>query len=120
MNVRNSMYHILTGIPFDGKKAAEMGLVNEAVPKVRLRKRTMELAKLLLGKNPHALRACKQAVRTVQGLPYELSADYLAAKSVQLEFYDDEKGRSQGLTQFLDEKSYRPGLGTMRRKKKSG
>jgi trans-feruloyl-CoA hydratase/vanillin synthase len=26
MNVRNAMYHILTGIPFDGKKAAEMGL----------------------------------------------------------------------------------------------
>jgi trans-feruloyl-CoA hydratase/vanillin synthase len=74
----------------------------------------------LLGKNPNTLRACKQAVRAVQGMPYELSADYLAAKSAQLEFYDDEKGRNEGLTQFLDEKSYRPGLGTMRRKKHSG
>ena len=108
------------GIPFDGKKAAEMGLVNEAVPKSQLRARTAELAKLLLGKNPNTLRACKQAVRAVQGMPYELSADYLAAKSAQLEFYDDEKGRNEGLTQFLDEKSYRPGLGTMRRKKHSG
>jgi feruloyl-CoA hydratase/lyase len=62
MNVRNAMYHILTGIPFDGKKAAEMGLVNEAVPKAQLRARTIELAKLLLGKNPNTLRACKQAV----------------------------------------------------------
>src|SRR4051812_10396071 len=78
------------------------------------------LAKLLLGKNPNTLRACKQAVRAVQGMPYELSADYLAAKSAQLEFYDDEKGRNEGLTQFLDEKSYRPGLGAMRRKKQSG
>ena len=52
MNVRNAMYHILTGIPFDGKKAVEMGLVNEAVPKAQLRARTIELAKLLLGKNP--------------------------------------------------------------------
>ncbi|HEY7661956.1 MAG TPA: p-hydroxycinnamoyl CoA hydratase/lyase [Xanthobacteraceae bacterium] len=120
MNVRNSMYYILTGLPFDGRKAAEMGLVNEAVPRAKLRARTVELAKLLLGKNPNTLRACKQAVRAVQGLPYELSADYLAAKSAQLEFYDDEKGRSEGLTQFLDEKSYRPGLGAMRRKKKSG
>jgi trans-feruloyl-CoA hydratase/vanillin synthase len=120
MNVRNAMYHILTGIPFDGKKAAEMGLVHEAVPKAQLRARTIELAKLLLGKNPNTLRACKQAVRAVQGMPYELSADYLAAKSAQLEFYDDEKGRNEGLTQFLDEKSYRPGLGTMRRKKQSG
>ena len=120
MNVRNAMYHILTGIPFDGKKAAEMGLVNEAVPKAHFRARTIELAKLLLGKNPNTLRACKQAVRAVQGMPYELSADYLAAKSAQLEFYDDEKGRNEGLTQFLDEKSYRPGLGAMRRKKQSG
>src|SRR3954469_109826 len=120
MNVRNAMYHILTGIPFDGKKAAEMGLVNEAVPKAQLRARTIELAKLLLGKNPNTLRACKQAVRAGQGMPYELSADYLAAKSAQLEFYDDEKGRNEGLTQFLDEKSYRPGLGAMRRKKLSG
>ena len=120
MNVRNAMYHILTGIPFDGKKAAEMGLVNEAVPKAQLRARTVELAKLLLGKNPSTLRACKQAVRAVQGMPYELSADYLAAKSAQLEFYDDEKGRTDGLTQFLDEKSYRPGLGAMRRKKQPG
>jgi feruloyl-CoA hydratase/lyase len=120
MNVRNAMYHILTGIPFDGKKAAEMGLVNEAVPKAQLRDRTIELAKLLLGKNPNTLRACKQAVRAVQGMPYELSADYLAAKSAQLEFYDDEKGRNEGLTQFLDEKSYRPGLGAMKRKKQSG
>jgi feruloyl-CoA hydratase/lyase len=120
MNVRNSMYYILTGLPFDGKKAVEMGLVNEAVPQAKLKARTIELAKLLLGKNPNTLRACKQAVRAVQGMPYELSADYLAAKSAQLEFYDDEHGRDQGLTQFLDEKSYRPGLGTMPRKKKSG
>jgi feruloyl-CoA hydratase/lyase len=120
MNVRNSMYYILTGLPFDGKKAVEMGLVNEAVPHAKLKARTIELAKLLLGKNPHTLRACKQAVRAVQGMPYELAADYLASKSAQLEFYDDEQGRTQGLTQFLDEKSYRPGLGTMRRKKKSG
>jgi feruloyl-CoA hydratase/lyase len=119
MNARNSMYYVLTGIPFDGRKAVEMGLVNEAVPKARLRERTIELAKILLGKNPHALRACKQAVRGVQGMPYELSYDYLAAKAAQLEFYDDEDGRTQGLTQFLDEKSYRPGLGTMRRRKRS-
>ncbi len=119
MNLRNSMYYILTGIPFDGKKAAEMGLVNEAVPKARLRERTIEIAKMLLRKNPHALRACKQAVRAVQNLPYELSADYLAAKAAQLQFHDDEKGRAGGMAQFLDEKSYRPGLGAMRRKKRS-
>lgn len=119
MNVRNAMYYTLTGLPFDGKKAAEIGLVNEAVPKAMLRKRTIEVAKILLGKNPHALRACKQAVRGVQGLPFDLSFDYLGAKIAQMQFFDDEKGRSQGMSQFLDEKSYRPGLQSMSRKKKS-
>lgn len=119
MNVRNAMYYTLTGLPFDGKKAAEIGLVNEAVPKAMLRKRTIEVAKILLGKNPHALRACKQVVRGVQGLPFDLSFDYLGAKIAQMQFFDDEKGRSQGMSQFLDEKSYRPGLQSMSRKKKS-
>ena len=58
--------------------------------------------------------------KSLAGPAQAISADYLAAKSAQLEFYDDEQGRAEGLTQFLDEKSYRPGLGMMRRKKKSG
>jgi len=68
-------------------------------------------------KNQHTARICKQAVRAVQGgMPYELAYDYLAAKAAQLEFVDDEDGRTHGLAQFLDEKSYRPGLGAFRRK----
>jgi trans-feruloyl-CoA hydratase/vanillin synthase len=118
MSLRDSMFYILTGTPFSGAQAAQMGIVNEAVPKAKLRSRTMEVARMLLEKNPHALRICKQAVRSVQGMPYEVAYDYLAAKGAQLEFQDDEGGRTQGLTQFLDEKSYRPGLGAMSRKKK--
>jgi feruloyl-CoA hydratase/lyase len=118
MNLRDSMYYILTGETFDGKKAAQMGLVNESVPRARLRERTTALAQTLIGKNPHTLRACKEAVRGSVGMPFELAFDYLGAKSMQLRLIDDEGGRTQGLTQFLDEKSYRPGLGPMRRKKK--
>ena len=29
---RDALYYIMTGEPFDGRKAAEMRLVNEAVP----------------------------------------------------------------------------------------
>ena len=56
--------------------------------------------------------------RSCLSIPFEASGDYLAAKSSQLRLIDDENGRNQGLTQFLDEKSYRPGLGAMRRDKK--
>lgn len=33
MGQRNALYYIMTGEPFNGVKAVEMGLVNEAVPK---------------------------------------------------------------------------------------
>ena len=111
MNLRDAMYYIMTGETFDGRQAKQMGLVNEAVPKERLRARTTELAKTLLAKNPTVLRACKQAVRGVQGMAWELSDDYLMAKSAQARFLDGEQGRAQGLKQFLDDKSFRPGLG---------
>ena len=118
MSFRNAMYYTLTGETFDGKQAAAMGIVNEAVPKAKLKERTTELANMLKSKNPHALRACKEAIRACTNIPWESSGDYLAAKSTQLRFVDGENGRTQGLTQFLDEKSYRPGLGPMRREKK--
>ncbi len=115
MRHRDAMYYVMTGNPFDGKKAAEMGLVNESVPKEKLREHTRALAIELMGKNPTVLRACKQAVRFVQGMSWEQSDEYLMTKNWAARHIDPEAGRSQGLKQFLDEKSFKPGLGTMRR-----
>ncbi len=115
MRHRDAMYYIMTGEPFSGARAAEMGLVNEAVPLARLRERTTELAKVLLGKNPAALRACKTALRTVEGMPWETSNEYLMSKAAQLRLQDQEGGRTKGMKQFLDDKSFRPGLETYRR-----
>src|SRR3990172_10156988 len=63
MNQRDALYHIMTGENFNGVKAASMGLVNEAVPRARLRERTREIARTLLGKNPAAPRAAKGAFK---------------------------------------------------------
>ncbi len=115
MRHRDAMYYIMTGHPFDGKKAAEMGLVNESVPKSKLRERTRALAMDLKAKNPATLRACKQAVRFVQGMSWEQSDEYLMTKNQAARFLDTEAGRSQGLKQFLDDKSFKPGLQTMKR-----
>jgi trans-feruloyl-CoA hydratase/vanillin synthase len=115
MCLRDAMYYVMTGETFDGKKAAEMRLVNEAVPRDKLRERTRALARTLLDKNPTVLRAAKHAVRHVIGMPWEQSDEYLMAKGVQARFQDPEQGRSQGLKQFLDDKSFRPGLAPMRR-----
>jgi trans-feruloyl-CoA hydratase/vanillin synthase len=115
MGQRHSMYYIMTGETFDGRKAAAMGLVNEAVPRAELRERTKKLAATLIEKNPMALRIAKHAARRVREMSWEDAEDYLFAKLDQLRFNDPEKGREKGMTQFLDEKSYRPGLKAYRR-----
>lgn len=115
MNQRDALYYIMTGETFDGKKAARMGLVNEAVPKAKLRPRTTQLARKLLEKNPTVLRQAKIAFKFCTDMSWEEAADYLMAKSDQARLMDPERGREQGMKQFLDEKSFRPGLQNYRR-----
>jgi trans-feruloyl-CoA hydratase/vanillin synthase len=115
INHRDALYYIMTGETFDGKRAAAMGLVNEAVPRERLRERTRELAKVLLEKNPGVLKAAKHAYRRVLDMSWDDAEDYLFAKIDQSRFLDPSGGREKGMKQFLDEKSYKPGLGAYRR-----
>ena len=107
---RDALYFIMTGEPFDGRRAAEMRLVNEAVPAARLRERTRELAAKLAATNPEVLRAAKVGYKIAQEMPWEQAEDYLYAKFEQSQFLDAEQARRRGMQQFLDEKSFRPGL----------
>jgi feruloyl-CoA hydratase/lyase len=115
MTQRDALYYIMTGETFDGRRAAEMRLVNEAVPLQELRGRTRQLADMLLQKNPTVLRAAKSAYRRVREMGWDHAEDFLMAKMDQVRFLDPEHGRDQGMSQFLDEKTYRPGLQTYRR-----
>jgi trans-feruloyl-CoA hydratase/vanillin synthase len=117
MNQRDTLYYAMTGETFDGRRAAQMGLVNEAVPKERLRERTRELAKVLIAKNPSAMRATKHACKRVHDMSWDDAYDYLMAKHDQLILLDPERGRQKAMTQFLDEKTFRPGLGNYDRSK---
>jgi trans-feruloyl-CoA hydratase/vanillin synthase len=111
MGMRNAMYHALTGESIDGKKAAQWGLVNEAVPLAKLKARTVELAEVLLKKNPVALKATKDAVRRTKEMTFDNAEDYLIRAQEAANFFDNE-GRKEGIRQFIDEKSYKPGTGT--------
>jgi trans-feruloyl-CoA hydratase/vanillin synthase len=111
----DAQYYLMTGETFDGRKAAAMRLANEAVPRERLRARTVEIANKLMEKNPHVLGAVKIAYRRVKEMSWDVSEDYLYAKAQQAYSTDPEQGRRQGMNQFLDEKSYRPGLANYRR-----
>jgi trans-feruloyl-CoA hydratase/vanillin synthase len=114
---RASLYYIMTGEPFGGQVAASIGLVNESVPLADLRARTRALAQVLLEKNPTVLRSAKHAFKRVRDMDWDLSEEYLAAKAEQTKALDTEKGRSQGMKQFLDDKSIRPGLQSYRRER---
>jgi trans-feruloyl-CoA hydratase/vanillin synthase len=118
MTQADAQYYLLTGDQFDGKKAAETRLVNESVPRDRLRARTKELAQKLIAKNPHVLSTIKLAYRRVKDMSWDVSEDYLYAKAQQTYSTDPEQGRKHGMTQFLDDKSYRPGVENYQREKK--
>jgi len=111
MSFRDAMYHTLTGENISGKKAAEWKLVNEAVPLAKLKDRVVELCEVLLKKNPVALKAAKDAVRRVMEMTYENAEDYLIRAQEAADSFDSE-GKKEGIRQFIDEKSYKPGLGT--------
>ncbi len=117
MSARDGLYYTLTGETFDGRRAAEMKLVNIAVPHAILREHTRALARTLLSKNRAAVRAAKHAFRRVGAMSWDDSDDYLAAKLDQLRLTDPEGGRNEGMRQFLDDKTYRPGLGGYQRDK---
>ena len=107
---RKAMYHAMMGENIDGRTAAEWGLVNESVPLAQLRGRVTAVAKVLLAKNPVALKATKDAVRRVSIMSYDDAEDYLIRAQEAANSYDND-GRKEGIRQFIDEKSYKPGLG---------
>jgi feruloyl-CoA hydratase/lyase len=110
MSMRDAMYHALTGELIDGKKAAAWKLVNESVPLAELETRVKEIAGILMKKNPVALKAAKDAIRRVKEMSYDNAEDYLVRAQEAANSFDNE-GRKEGIRQFIDEKSYRPGLG---------
>ncbi len=107
---RKAMYHAMMGENVDGKTAADWGLVNESLPLAELKARVTEVAKVLLAKNPVALKATKDAVRRVSVMSYDDAEDYLIRAQEAANSYDNH-GRKEGIRQFIDEKSYKPGLG---------
>jgi trans-feruloyl-CoA hydratase/vanillin synthase len=110
LSMRDAMYHALTGEMIDGRKAAEWKLVNESVPLSALKDRVRAVAEVLLQKNPVALKATKDAIRRVKEMPYDSAEDYLVRAQEAANFHDN-NGRKEGIHQFIDEKSFKPGLG---------
>lgn len=112
---RDAKWYALTGEPFDGRVAEKIRLVNYAVPGAKLREETVKLAKMLLAKNPQVYKSVKEVMHHIRGMDIEQATDYLRAKEMEMRFMDREGGRAKGMKQFLDDKTYRPGIETYKR-----
>jgi trans-feruloyl-CoA hydratase/vanillin synthase len=110
MRPRDALYYGMTGRPFNGRRAAEIGFVNYSVPLARLEEETMLLAKELAGKDPHALKATKDGYRFSLEMTWEASMNYTFAK--ENEIFVAQKGGwiEHGIGEFLEGKT-KPGRG---------
>jgi trans-feruloyl-CoA hydratase/vanillin synthase len=111
MPMRKAMYHALLGETLTGRQAEAAGLVNESLPAGQLEARVTEVAKNLLKKNWDTLKATKDAMRRVREMAYDDAEDYLISAQEALNWHDKSDGRHRGMKQFLDDKTYKPGLG---------
>ena len=112
MPMRKAMYHALLGENLTGQEAVAAGLVNEALPAALLEARVTEVAQQLLAKNWETLKATKDAMRRVREMTYDDAEDYLIRAQEALNWHDKSDGRHRGMKQFLDDKTFKPGLGT--------
>lgn len=112
MPMRKAMLHALLGENLSGKEAEAAGLVNESLPAAKLEARVIEVANKLLKKNWHTLKATKDAMRRVREMTYQNAEDYLIRAQEALNWHDKSDGRHVAMKQFLDDKTFKPGLGT--------
>jgi trans-feruloyl-CoA hydratase/vanillin synthase len=112
MPLRKAVYHAMMGENLSGIQAAEQGLVTEAVPADQLQARVLEIAEALTKKDGHALRATKWAVRRMTEMTYTNAEEYLIRAQEALHNFGGVEARHEATRQFLDEKSFKPGLGT--------
>jgi trans-feruloyl-CoA hydratase/vanillin synthase len=111
MPFRKAMYHAMMGENLTGKQAEEAGLVNESLPADKLRERVQRVVDVLKAKDTHALRATKWAVRRVREMSYDNAEDYLIRAQEALNQFGGLAARKEATKQFLDDKSFKPGLG---------
>jgi trans-feruloyl-CoA hydratase/vanillin synthase len=111
MPFRKAIYHAMMGENLTGKQAAAQGLVTESVPADQLRARVEEIAGVLLKKDPNALRSTKWAMRRMTEMTFDNAMDYLIRAQEALNGMGGLEARKEATRQFLDEKTYKPGLG---------
>ncbi len=91
----------LTGQRFSAARAAEMGLVNAAVPAAELDSSVDAVVEMILTGGPAALAASKELIRETVNLPLESSAEFTAKLIARLRMSDEGQ---EGMGAFLEKR----------------
>jgi enoyl-CoA hydratase/carnithine racemase len=92
---------VLTGEMISATEAERLGLVNKVVPRDALEDATMELAGKLAAKSPLAMQIGKNAIYSMQDVPYHQAVDYLSELFAALCSTEDAK---EGVQAFLEKR----------------
>jgi trans-feruloyl-CoA hydratase/vanillin synthase len=117
MPYRKAVYHAMMGENLTGKQAEAQGLVTESVPADQLKARVQTVVDVLKKKDSQALRATKWAVRRVMEMTYDNAEDYLIRTQEALNQFGGIEARKEATKQFLDDKTFKPGLGAFDKSK---
>jgi trans-feruloyl-CoA hydratase/vanillin synthase len=109
LNRKRALYYSLTGEPFDGRLAAEMGLINRAVPREKLEEETERIVGMIVDKNILTLRATKEVYEKTVFMEFPESIEWEMAKLAELSYYSRDTWINRALAQFKERK-YRPGF----------
>jgi methylglutaconyl-CoA hydratase len=96
--------YFLTGTRMTADRAAEIGLVNEAVPLDRLEERVTELVHHLLTSGPDAIANCKELIRRVPSMTFEEAKGYTARMIANLRISAEGQ---EGMAAFLEKRKPR-------------
>lgn len=91
----------LTGERFDARRAAEIGLVNKAVPHEALDEKVDEVIRLLLSSGPEAIASCKELLHKVPAMSLEEAKRYTADMIARLRV--SQEGQ-EGMAAFLEKR----------------
>ena len=94
----------LTGERLTARRAAELGLVNQAVPPEELDQAVQEKAAQLVSSGPEALAMCKKLLKNVPGMEFEKAKTYTADMIASMRISDEGQ---EGMNAFLEKRKPR-------------
>jgi methylglutaconyl-CoA hydratase len=91
----------LTGERLTANRAAEFGLVNQAVPPEKLDQAVQEKASQLVSSGPRALAMCKELLKNVPGMDFEKAKTYTADMIASMRIGDEGQ---EGMNAFVEKR----------------